>query len=286
MKKIIIFGAGTLGKQLNNKLQNEYEVIGYIDNDTSIHKDLINGIMIHPVSEISALQYDYVVIATMSLEMFTTMNQQLLDIGIAEDKIITKYTMTECNARKVFVEDFSKIVYEYSIQGSVAEVGVFQGDFAKIINRSFHDRKLYLFDTFTGFDKRDVVVEQEMQLSGSRVNRFCHTSEEIVLSKMGNPDLVLLKKGYFPNTASGIEESFCFVSLDVDLYLPTLRGLEWFSERMAGGGVIIVHDYFSNEYKGVRKAVQEFMNCHTVNDNYVYTISVIGDGFSIVISGF
>lgn len=286
MQKIVIFGAGTLGKQLNNKLQQEYEIIGYIDNDTSIQKDLIDGIMIYPVSAISVLQYDYVVIATMSPEMFTAMNQQLLDIGIAEDKIITKYYIPEGNARKVFVEDFSKIVYEYSIQGAVAEVGVFRGDFAKIINRSFHDRKLYLFDTFTGFDKRDVVVEQEMQLSGSKENRFCCTSEEIVLSKMENPDLVLLKKGYFPNTALGIEESFCFVSLDVDLYLPTLKGLEWFSERMAGGGVIIVHDYFSNEYKGVRKAVQEFMNCHTLNDDYAYNISGIGDGFSIAISGF
>jgi O-methyltransferase len=39
-----------------------------------------------------------------------------------------------------------------NVRGEVAEVGVYQGHFSAILNRAFPDRKLYLFDTFEGFD--------------------------------------------------------------------------------------------------------------------------------------
>ena len=45
-------------------------------------------------------------------------------------------------------------------KGECAEAGVFEGDFAKWINQYFPDRKLYLFDTFEGFDMRDIEKEK------------------------------------------------------------------------------------------------------------------------------
>jgi O-methyltransferase len=50
-------------------------------------------------------------------------------------------------------------IYANNIEGNVAELGVFRGDFAKFINISFPDRKLYLFDTFEGFDEKDIEAE-------------------------------------------------------------------------------------------------------------------------------
>jgi O-methyltransferase len=46
------------------------------------------------------------------------------------------------------------------ITGAVAELGVFRGDFAARINSVFPERKLYLFDTFAGFDERDIAREK------------------------------------------------------------------------------------------------------------------------------
>lgn len=37
----------------------------------------------------------------------------------------------------------------------------FRGEFAKYIHRAFPHSKLYLFDTFEGFDQRDVEYEKE-----------------------------------------------------------------------------------------------------------------------------
>ena len=48
------------------------------------------------------------------------------------------------------------------IQGSVAECGVYLGDFAYFINKYFSNRTMYLFDTFEGFDVRDVEKEKEL----------------------------------------------------------------------------------------------------------------------------
>jgi O-methyltransferase len=48
------------------------------------------------------------------------------------------------------------------------------------------------------------------------------------------------------------------VSLDVDLYKPTLAGLEYFYPRLSVGGCIFIHDYNNRRFKGVRKAVEEF----------------------------
>ena len=47
------------------------------------------------------------------------------------------------------------------IKGNVAELGVYKGDFAKRLNLLFPEKKLYLFDTFEGFNKLDIKVERD-----------------------------------------------------------------------------------------------------------------------------
>ena len=82
--------------------------------------------------------------------------------------------------------------------------------------------------------------------------------EHAVLAKMIYPERCVLKKGYFPDTAEGLEDQFCFVNLDMDLYRPMLEGLRFFYGRMCDGGVILLHDYFHPELPGVRQAVADF----------------------------
>jgi hypothetical protein len=54
------------------------------------------------------------------------------------------------------LELVAREIYENKISGNVAELGVYQGGFAQYINQIFPDRKLYLFDTFEGFNESDV----------------------------------------------------------------------------------------------------------------------------------
>ena len=72
------------------------------------------------------------------------------------------------------------------------------------------------------------------------------------------PDLVTLKKGWFPETALELEEErFALVCLDACLYQPTYAGLEFFFPRMSQGGILLVKGYESTRYGGIHRAVED-----------------------------
>jgi O-methyltransferase len=145
------------------------------------------------------------------------------------------------------------------VAGNVAELGVFQGDFALKINEAFPNRKLYLFDTFTGFDERDVIVETEKKINTPN-KTYPSAVVEKVLARMPHPKKIVIRQGFFPDTAAGLEdERFAFVSLDPDLYQPTLEGLKFFYPRLNSGGYIFVHDFHSRNFPGCGDAVREFI---------------------------
>ena len=89
------------------------------------------------------------------------------------------------------------------IHGNMAEVGVYKGSFSEKLNKIFPDRKLYLFDTFEGFDAQDVAVEKENNYSTGDQD-FSDTSVAFVLSRMKNKENCIVRKGFFPATAEGL----------------------------------------------------------------------------------
>ena len=95
------------------------------------------------------------------------------------------------------------------LKGNVAELGVYKGDFAKDINAVFPDRTLYLFDTFEGFDKKDIDAEVKHGFSDGKQD-FSDTSAEYVLSRMPHQNKCVVRKGFFPETANGIDDTFVF----------------------------------------------------------------------------
>lgn len=148
------------------------------------------------------------------------------------------------------------------VEGAIAELGVYQGEQAALLNALFPDRPLYLLDTFEGFAPADVRSDVASGYSVSSVGQFHDTSIDLVMSKMSSPANVHVRKGFFPDSAVEMPDVFAFVSLDVDLYEPILAGLEYFYPRLASGGFIFIHDYNNLRYKGVRHAVEKFLS-HT-----------------------
>lgn len=144
------------------------------------------------------------------------------------------------------------------LPGSAAELGVFQGKFARYINRYLPDKNLYLFDTFEGFAEKDIKTEVENSYSLGDQD-FKNTTVEAVLAQMPYRNNCIIKKGYFPDSANGIEdEQFCFVSLDADLFDPIYAGLRFFYQRLVPGGYIMVHDFNNEQYNGAKQAVYKF----------------------------
>jgi O-methyltransferase len=153
----------------------------------------------------------------------------------------------------------SREIRQYGIPGSVAEVGVYQGGFSQFISLFFPDRTLYLFDTFQGFDSED------LKNDAYTLNQdFSLTSVEMVLEKMNHRDKCVVRAGRFPDSSEGLDDRFCFVSLDADLHKPIYAGLCYFWPRLNAGGYIFIHDYNNAPYPGVRAAVDKFAEEHEI----------------------
>ena len=144
------------------------------------------------------------------------------------------------------------------IEGAIAELGVYRGGFSTFISKAFKNRRYYLFDTFEGFDEAEIA--KDTSRFDAQGHDFSDTSVDRVLARIDQSSgcEVIVKKGFFPSTAEGLEDTFVFVSLDADLYDPTLAGLNYFYPRMAKGGYIMVHDLMASRYQGCRQAVYEF----------------------------
>lgn len=149
-------------------------------------------------------------------------------------------------------------IIKNDIEGCVAELGVFRGEFAKHINRVFPDRKCYLFDTFEGFDVKEAVNElQQDNCNEAFVEVFKNTTMEIVLNNLPNQKQVIFRKGFFPESLDGLDERFAFVSIDVDFGESIYQGIKYFYPRLNKGGYIFIHDY-NSRLTGVRDAVNRY----------------------------
>jgi O-methyltransferase len=168
--------------------------------------------------------------------------------------------------RLATLELVSHEINSKGLAGNVAELGVYKGKFARYINQFFPNRKFYLFDTFEGFDARDVQKEKTANFSTGEQN-FSDTSIQDVLNIMPHADKCVPIKGFFPESAKNIDDTFVFVSLDADLYDPLYSGLRFFYPKLVQGGYIFIHDFNNDQYKGARKAVEQF--CREQQIGYV-----------------
>jgi O-methyltransferase len=166
------------------------------------------------------------------------------------------------------LSSFDLVVQEIekrSVAGDAAELGVYKGEFAAVINMAFPTRTLYLFDTFEGFHSLDKEAERKLGSRGYGRD-FSDTSVEDVMKRMPHAGHCVIRKGFFPQTAEGLEnKTFCFVSIDTDLYAPVAAGLSFFYPRLSAGGFIFVHDYNNDLFPGAKLAVQEFSTKNAVS---------------------
>jgi O-methyltransferase len=262
MRKVIFFGAGDGGRSASYLINNEYEIIAFADNDSSKQGETFLGKPIISPGAINEFPYDYIVISNIHGDaVFRQLTEQL---GVDRDKILDLFMNNIFDTRIATLRLAADEIHENKIRGSVAELGVFQGAFAQYINEAFPDRKLYLFDTFEGFDQRDIMAEKKGGYSNAEIGEYLNKDIELVLKKMKYKDNCIVKKGYFPESASDVNEEFAFVSIDVDLYKPIYDGLDYFYSRLVPGGYIFLHDYNSTAFRGVKEAVREFAKTNPI----------------------
>ena len=250
-----------------------------MSDDLFLSEGMINGreageIPVIPPAQIPSLSPDLVWITVLNQDAARKIELQLRDLGY-NGLIQTLQPFRELmDLRLAHARLFAEEIQSAKLPGAVAELGVYRGDFAAEINRLFPDRRLYLFDTFTGFSPEDIAAEKRIlpstpglpaKTSDTNVRAakasfrdFSDTSIELVLSRLPHPERAVFCRGHFPESLPEDLPPLIFVSLDPDLYEPTLAGLRAFWPKLVPGGLILIHDYNSAQFKGVKKAVQLF----------------------------
>lgn len=263
---IILVGFGQMGKAVLPLLNSSHwEILGFADNDSAKWTaDYPAGPQrVMPVADAAACQSDVMLLCPISRARAAALKQQLLDLGYQGRICLLADFYNAIDIRAASLQKMAARIRRRSISGAIAELGVYQGELSALLSLLFPERTLYLFDTFAGFDPRDTALEHTRSFSCAKEGDFSDTSAEAVLARLPHPENAVVKKGFFPETAVGLEwERFALVSLDADLYAPTLAGLNYFYPRLNPGGVLVLHDYGNQRFQGVYQAVEEYESLH------------------------
>ncbi|GHV27292.1 hypothetical protein AGMMS4952_08740 [Spirochaetia bacterium] len=209
------------------------------------------GLRVYAAHELAGLHPEAVMLALKGADRRAEIAAQLRPYALE----IILPPLDALDIRRAELHLLSEQINSRTVAGSVAELGVYKGDFALELAACFPNRPLYLFDTFTGFAEADLSLEG----SNGKAGDFSDTSFEQVSARFTPYPNVTIIKGHFPETALGYEgERFCFVSLDADLYGPVYEGLRFFYPRLSPGGCILVDDADSSQYPGAGKALRAF----------------------------
>ena len=258
MKKMVLVGAGQIGAMVSRLIGTGWIICCFADNSEQKWGTDLAGIPIVSPREILAYDPDCCCLCVLDDERAGQMEAQLRSLGY-DGPVIRPDALRTFDARVATMRLLAEQIREESIPGDVAELGVFRGDFAALINAAFPDRDIHLFDTFEGFPAEDVEVERAEGFSRAKAGDFSETAEDVVVRRLVNRDRAVFHKGYFPDTFRGCENrSFAFVSVDADLYAPTAAALPLFWERLSPGGVLLIHDVNSTQFAGAGKAVRDF----------------------------
>ena len=258
MKNIMIFGAGQAGSMILNWISGDLEILGFIDNNPNLCGEYRDNIKIYSAKEAIEMTPSIIVITVLNKEAAKEIEMQLKRLDYQGIVFNINDFKKYIDLRLASLRLIASEINERNLEGCVAELGVYRGKFAVEINKLFPNKKLYLFDTFQGFFTQDIDIEKNHGYSRAKKGDFSDTSIELVKNKLPYKEQVVFVKGYFPESIKEDLPRFCFVSLDTDLYKPTYEGLKVFYPKLVKGGAIIIHDYNSTQFPGVKKAVKEF----------------------------
>lgn len=182
-----IFGAGTVGKGIKKGLEKYYgiHICKIFDNDENKWGEKIDDVIIFPPQKLVDIDLEKVFICIGRVSWYRAVERQLIDMGIPREKIVIMVLSREYEdafiehdpIRINWIKAFSEYTKESGISGSVAECGVFLGNTALFINKYWPDRTLHLFDTFDGFDDKDIANEMNSVLESKKSETAAIISE-------------------------------------------------------------------------------------------------------------
>lgn len=160
-------------------------------------------------------------------------------------------------------------------EGDFVELGCYRGDTSVLLGKLLQNspKRLWIYDSFAGLPEK---TREDASGAGAnfKAGELFVTKREVIekLRKHGLktssspiPDTpsVIVKKAWFDDLIDqDLPEKIAFAFCDGDLYSSIKTSLKLVAPRLAGQGIIIVHDYNNPELPGSARAVDEFLRAH------------------------
>lgn len=264
MIKTVLFGAGQVGAMVSRLLGAGYRAVCFADSSEEKWGGSLARLPVVSPRESLICDPDCICLCVIDEGRASQMEAELRQLGY-EGPVMRPEQLDMFDARIATMRLLAEQIRGLKIPGDVAELGVYRGDFAIHINAAFPDRRLHLFDTFSGFDERDLELERREGFSCAQAGDFSETSVNTVWKRLPFPEQTDFHKGWFPDSFAACEgRFFAFASIDADLYAPTAAALPLFWERLNPGGALLVHDVNGAQYRGAGRAVSEFCAAHSI----------------------
>lgn len=189
-------------------------------------------------------------------------------------------------SRHIDLMSLVEIILEKNNVADFAEAGCWKGHSSYFISKLILEYNLknnknirfHIFDSFEGLSDVKDQDSNVKKLDPSLINHIKQqfiSNEEFVKNEVLNEfKFVNIYKGWIPEKFHEVKNSnFSFVHIDVDLYEPTLKSLEFFFPRLLDGGIIVCDDYNSHGFNGAKKAWDEFFEEKKVKINFAPSLS-------------
>ena len=195
-RRILIYGANTTGLKLARRIDASFDVAGFIERECAVRESLPQDLVCYanirdvPGSVLEKIDFIFSIV-----DDFNGLQREYIKAGVPFEKIMDVQHVHQYSKYVLHQTLSNEIIYR-QVPGSVAELGVDFGDTAKYINFYFPDRKLYLFDTFKGFDMRDKEPTQVRTAAHLEYYNIRSNPGE-VLERMFYPESCIVKKDIF-----------------------------------------------------------------------------------------
>ena len=170
METVIILGAGQFGRGAARLLNQEnMALLAFGDNNPALHqlteserteKGFPANVPVLPVDEALSLKPDYIITGVTDPLRSGQLKDQALELGYEGRFLMLSQLYRYFDIRNATLKRLAERIHGQGLQESIAELGVFKGDTAWKLNALFPQQRLYLFDTFQGFDPRDIKEEK------------------------------------------------------------------------------------------------------------------------------
>jgi hypothetical protein len=159
-------------------------------------------------------------------------------------------------------EELIKLIPKYSIG---TEIGVFKGEFSKILLETIEPELLYLIDPWEGIiGSGDKNGDNVVQIDGNS-----YYANNIIPKFLFIPQIKILR--HYSDIINLFPDSYLdWIYIDgLHEYYAVKYDLETSYNKIKSGGYILGHDYNAKSFPGVVKAVDEFCVEKNLNIEYL-----------------